>query len=291
MQKSLSHRLTRLPSEIIQQRSSWRSCTGEPIPHAKRQQLERFIAERSEGIFGTPLRFQLVAARSGDSAELSGLGTYGFIRGASGFIVGALKKELNNLEDYGLLMEEIILYATDLDLATCWLGGSFQKDNFSARIHTQEDEIVPAVVSVGLHADHRNMVDRIIRNVAGSKKRLDWDRLFFEPDLQTPLDRERAGSYAPVFDMVRLSPSASNKQPWRLVLEGDTIHFFLKRTPGYHKPKLFSDLQRIDMGISMCHFEQVCLEMNLPGSWIREEPQLDFPDFWEYTASWSGRKT
>ena len=273
-------------SDLIQLRTSWRSCTGEPIPPTKLQQLDDYIKSKTEGIAGDPIRFELVAARAGDSEELRGLGTYGFIKGASGFIVGAINKKIANLEDYGYLMEDIVLFATSLNLATCWLGGSFRKDNFSARIGIQTHEIVPAVVSVGVHTDTRNIVDRIIRRVAGSNKRRDWETIFFDIDSSTPLNREKAGRFAHVFDMVRLSPSASNKQPWRYVLDDNHIHLFLQRTPGYHKPNLFSDLQRIDMGISMSHFESVCQELEIGGKWIKQALPSSQPENWEYIISW-----
>jgi len=249
--------------------------------------LQDFIKTKSIGITGESVRFELVAARSGDSDELKGLGTYGFIRGASGFIVGAVDRSVNNLEDYGMLMEDIVLFATSLDLATCWLGGSFHKDNFSARINIQSHEIVPAVVSVGIGADRRNMVDRVIRNVAGSKRRLPWENLFFEGDGQTSLTPSKAGDYASVLEMVRLSPAASNKQPWRLVLEGNSVHFFLQRTRGYRKP-MFCDLQRIDMGIAMSHFEAGCQELQIDGVWTDQMSLTNSPENWKYIITWKG---
>ena len=59
-------------------------------------------------------------------------------------------------------------------------------------------------------------------------------------------------------EMVRIAPSASNKHPWRVVLDetGKSFHFFMERTPGYNNnPLLKSDLQRIDTGVAMYHFE------------------------------------
>lgn len=273
-------------SELIQARSSWRSCTGEAIPDDKLKELESYVRTKTTGIFGSPLRFELAAAREGDSEELKGLGTYGFIRGASAFIIGAIDREIHNLEDYGYLMQDIILFATGLNLATCWLGGSFRKDNFSARINVQDHEFVPAVVSVGLPAENRNLVDRIIRNVAGSKKRKPWEELFLTADFTTPLSRNKAGEYAHVLEMVRLSPSASNKQPWRYVLDNDRFHLYLQRTPGYRKKNLFSDLQRIDMGISMHHFASVCDERDLGGEWVKRVPSRQTPEGWEPVISW-----
>ncbi len=271
---------------LIQQRSSWRSCTGAAIPLETLHELETFVANQTRGLFGKHLRFQVAAARSNDSQELRGLGTYGFIRGASAFIIGAIDRNTDNLEDYGYLMEQIVLYATQLNLATCWLGGSFQKDNFSARINTQPHEIVPAVVSVGIGAAKRNMTDRLIRNVAGSKKRRPWDQLFFEAGTISPLRPESNGKLSPVFEMVRLSPSASNKQPWRLILEGNDVHFFLQRNKGYRK-SMFSDLQRIDMGIAISHFDTVCRELNINGTWNQDQNVVPPKEDWEYTITWT----
>ncbi len=75
--------------------------------------------------------------------------------------------------------------------------------------------------------------------------------------------------YAAPLEAVRLAPSASNNQPWRLVLEGGPpvrVHFFLERTPGYRRLTEV-DLQRIDLGIALAHFELVARELGLAGGW------------------------
>lgn len=277
-------------SERIQLRTSWRSCTGESLAPDTLKQLKDYVLNRSQEGAKDQMRIELVAARESDTEELKGLGTYGFIRGASAFIVGAVDKSGNQLETYGRLVEDIVLFATGLGLATCWLGGSFRKDNFSARINVQDHEIVPAVVSVGMPANNRNMVDRLIRNVAGSRKRLPWEKLFFEADAVTPLSGLAAGRFKGVLEMVRLSPSASNKQPWRLVIDQENVHFFLKRTKGYRKP-MFSDLQRIDMGIAMSHFQGVCQELEMEGTWERKSSIPSPPEYWEYITTWVTRSS
>lgn len=72
--------------------------------------------------------------------------------------------------------------------------------------------------------------------------------------------------------MVRLAPSAVNKQPWRVVLDKNGVHFYLKRTKGYVS-EAAGDLQKIDLGIALCHFAlaakenavNICFSMNDPG--------------------------
>ena len=72
--------------------------------------------------------------------------------------------------------------------------------------------------------------------------------------------------------------------------------FYLQRTPGYGKDSLIgkilgvADVQRVDMGIALCHFELTMQELGLPGGWIVREPALAKPDrHTEYIASWAGR--
>jgi nitroreductase len=277
---------------IIKARYSCRTYQPRPIEEDLRQQLAAFAAAATTGPFGNQARFELAAATAEDRAALRGLGTYGFIKDATGFLIGAIQPAERDMEDYGYLMERIILFATDLGLGTCWLGGSFTKSSFAKKISTRSDELVPAVASVGYIADRPRRIDSLIRRGAGSDKRLPWSRLFFNSSFDTPLATEAAGDYALPLEMVRLGPSASNKQPWRIIQDGTAWHFFLKRTSGYNEGRrrrtwTAADMQRLDMGIAMCHFELTTQELGLEGGWVQDEPAIALrDDLIEYTLTW-----
>jgi nitroreductase len=278
-------------TEIIERRYSCRTYEETPIEDTLRRQLESFLASNDSGPFSAPTRFKLVAATPEDSDALRGLGTYGFIRGATGFILGAVSGGDKSLEDFGYRMEDAILYATALDLGTCWLGGTFSKSAFGAKMDLREGEVMPCVVSVGYISHQRGVVDRLIRRQAGSNSRRAWNQLFFDRQFGVPLLPEAAGAYAEALEMVRLGPSASNKQPWRVVRGPGAWHFYLQRAPGYLQGMdglfVVADLQRVDMGIALCHFELSAREAGLPGRWIVDEPDVAKPaDRTEYTASW-----
>jgi nitroreductase len=286
-------------TDLIRQRFSARSYLARPIEGETRQRLADFVASSPPSPFGSHPRFALVVATEQDRQALKGLGTYGFIRGATGFIIGAVQDvngnpgaSAKNLEDFGYQMERIVLCATDLGLGTCWLGGSFTKSSFSAKISATSGELVPAVASVGYIAERPGVVDRVIRRGAGSDKRLPWEQIFFEGDFSTPLTQERAGAYSLPLEMVRLGPSASNKQPWRFVKEGTAWNLYLQRTPGYAAGRftrrwVSADMQRIDMGIAMSHFALTAQEQGLGGCWKIGEPGLEVPDgLTEYVVSW-----
>ncbi|MCP5101811.1 MAG: nitroreductase, partial [bacterium] len=157
-------------TEVIKSRSSWRGYLAKSIEGEVKQRLDEFLAGNRTGLFGGEARFLLVAGSEADSNVLRGLGTYGFIKGARAFIVGAVKQSEKSLEDYGYLMEKTVLFATDLGLGTCWLGGSFNKSNFSRKISAAADELVPAVAAVGYVRRKRSKRDTLIRWSVGSKK-------------------------------------------------------------------------------------------------------------------------
>jgi hypothetical protein len=278
-------------TELIRQRFSCREYQETPIGAQKQQQLAGFVTANQAGPFGSPTRFALAAATEGDRKALRGLGTYGFIKNPTGFVLGAMGDGEKNLEDFGYAMERIILFATDLGLGSCWLGGSFSKSSFAKRISVSKDERVPAVTSIGNIAAGSG----VPQHPSHGNRRLAWDRLFFDSTFGSPLLQEKAGAYGTPLEMVRIGPSASNKQPWRIVKDGDTYHLYIQRTPGYQNRwimKLLNvdDMQRLDAGIAMCHLELTASELGLDGKWQDREPGIQKPtDMTEYIASWISR--
>ena len=152
-------------TEIMRQRFSCRTYLEQPIAEEQRRLLADFTSSSRQGPCGAPVRFKVVAATEQGRNPLQRLGTYGFIKGAKGFIVGAVGHSDKNLEDYGYLMERAILFATDMGLGTCWLGGTFTKSSFAAKISATDGELVPAVTSIGYIADQSRSRDSIRRRV------------------------------------------------------------------------------------------------------------------------------
>ena len=161
-------------------------------------------------------------------------------------------------------------------------------------------ESLPAVVAVG-HFDESAAKEQIRRRPLSS--RLPAAQLFFERRFGTPMPESGTGgaegggpgdgAASRLLEAVRWAPSASNRQPWRVVRDGDAWHFYLQRSKGYGKGSLLfsalrlADLQRVDMGIAMCHFDLTARELGLEGRWTIEEPGISRPDSsTEYTATW-----
>jgi len=279
-----------LTVETIKKRISCRTYQTGPMKESDQKKLRDFLLVNVRGPFGNRVRFELIDLAAQEREEIKTLGTYGFIKGAGMFIVGAVVKGDRAMEDYGYCMEKNILAATHLGLGTCWLGGTFNRSASASKIKKREDEVVPAITPVGYPKEKKSMMDSAVRFFAKSNTRKGWEELFFLGNTKSFLPRNMAGAYELPFECVRIGPSASNRQPWRVVKEtdSDVFHFYISRTLGYAEKFLGVSLQDIDMGIAMCHFEVAIQEMNLRGSWQSIQPAPAQRDL-EYIATWLGR--
>lgn len=237
----------------------------------------------NRGPFGARVRIVLADIGSLSRQEMRRFGTYGIIRGARYYLIGVME-EGGKPEEFGYSFERVILHATELELGSCWLGGTFKRSPFEEAAGMQGGEQLWAVSPIGYPADGRSFADRMVRLIAGSARRLPGDELFF------PVDSSKTTSVQKLRDaleLVRIAPSASNKQPWRIYIDTaedgtGRVHFFLNRDKGYREKleKLEApDLQRSDIGIAMLHFEIGMGSVN----WIIEDPGISTPG--EYVAS------
>ncbi|WAG46254.1 nitroreductase [Clostridium estertheticum] len=269
--------------ELIKMRTSSRSFDQKNIESLTLKKLKDYIKKSNEE---TKLRARVIVIQSNDndSRKAKKLGTYGVISGANSFIIGIFEKEEKDALEFAYLFEKIILFATDLGLQTCWLGGTFNKANFEENMSLVDNEFIPIVSPVGIKKEKPRVFESVMRTVIGANKRKSWSELFFETDSLVPLSKGSAGQYAVPLEMVRLGPSASNKQPWRIIKDKNAYHFFLCRTKGYGVAGY--DMQKNDIGIAKCHFELSANELGLKGTWV-EIKNISTPNDWEYCCSWS----
>jgi len=273
--------------ETIKTRKSCRTYCNRAIEPEKLAELRQFLASNTKTPFGSKVRFHLIDFNEMEIGELKNLTTYGVIKGARQFIVGTVEKQPRAMEDYGYCMERNILKATSMGLGTCLLGGTFKRSGFADKISIHEGELLPVISPVGYPRDKRSVIDRMFRMFASSDKRKPWHELFYLHGIDTFLDKENSGSFDTPLECVRIAPSASNKQPWRIIKGRDqnTFHFYLKRTRGYENIIKNIRLQNVDMGIAMCHFELSAKELGLKGDWSVNDPQIK-KDAMEYIVSW-----
>ena len=253
--------------ESIKKRYSVRTFTLDTFKKETLSEIDNILKNIPRTPFNTHGRFELIQLNQAQGDVLRSITTYGVIKNPQFFIVGMINKDKGNLVDFGYSCEKIILDLTTKDIGTCWLGGTFNKSMFAKYARCLDDEVIPCVVALGYSAPRKSPTDRLIRLMAASHKRKAWDTLFFQNNFKDVAALENQ-NYQQALEMVRLAPSASNKQPWRILCENNCFHFYLERNPTYKKLIDFlnlSDLQLVDMGIAMCHLEHTLLDEKIFG--------------------------
>ncbi len=255
--------------EIIKSRRSVRSYSTDKLPDAVIEELKLY-AKGIEGPFSPKVRLEFID----DILEKADgkIGTYGIIKGAQHFILAIMEDKENSLEQIGFVLEKLILFATSLGLGTCWMGGTFKRSDFAKLVDLKEGETLPIVTPIGYPKEQRSIVDHFMRYAAGSNQRKPWSELFYNEGFNIPMEIDDAKEHIEALEAVRLAPSASNKQPWRVLKKGNDYNFYLKSNMGYAEGLGFN-IQKIDMGIAMCHFEMVLLEKGINGIWKFQDPQ------------------
>lgn len=260
--------------EAVQRRISVRTYEDQPVEGALREQLSQYLASQTAGPFGCAVRLTLMDVSAESAAQLRQYGVYGMIKGAKLFIAGAVRRGPGDMEDYGYCMQGAIMLATQLGLGTVWLGGTFKRGTFAEKLTLGGDEVLPCITPVGYAAGRASVRDNLVRFVAQSRKRKPFEELFFDGAADAGLSRQAAGAYAPALEAVRLGPSASNKQPWRIIRTADAFHFCLKEDKAYNNALPGIHLQNLDIGIAMRNFELAAAELGLPGLWLVSRPDI-----------------
>lgn len=271
--------------DIIRKRKSTRTYSKKQIDTDVKEKIIQYF-QHLNGPFHVEVRFEFLDRLMVKEDEKIKLGTYGMIQGASYFIAAAVEKKEYNMEQLGYVFEDLILYITSLGIGTCWIAGTLNRSEFKKAVGLKDNEVVPVVTPLGYESTMRSPVDLFLKPVPGKKVRKPWNVLFFKDGFDLSLNKSDAGEYEVPLEMVRLAPSASNKQPWRVLKANGNYHFYVDHDPIYKKAYSY-DIQKIDVGIAMYHFDAAARESGLEGRWdTQAAPMVKVPKGMEYIISW-----
>ena len=256
--------------EAIKGRRSVRSFNGVPISETDRAELTKAIKGVTDP-FGGKVTIRLKEFDMKDGYKPS---TYGMIKGATDFFLLGIWSDEAAALSAGFCFEQVVLKARQLGLGTCWSAATFKGSAFDMGQTWPDGEKLTVICPVGVPAK-QSMMEKITRFSLGSKNRKPFDELFFDGDFKTPLSPE--SRFGLSLQMLRLAPSSTNSQPWRALVEGDTVHF-------YYKPK--SEASVLDCGIGMCHFYESEKFQLRTGRFFKTTDAPLPPDNWKYLYSY-----
>ena len=266
--------------ELIRTRRSVRTFDGRAIRPEDSQKIMDF-AEKVGNPYDIPITWKLLdGTRSSLSSPV--------IVGTDTFIAGKLHRVPHAEEAFGYSFEKIGLFAQSLGVGTTWIAGTMNRAAFERAMELGEDEVMPCVSPLGYPAEKMSFREKMMRRGIKADTRFDFSDLFFDGEPGLPLTGEKAGALKDAFEAVRLAPSAVNKQPWRAVLDGQNVHFYEKRSAGYVSENGW-DVQKIDMGIALCHFELAARECGMDVSFDLGYPGRSAGEDMTYVASYTIR--
>ena len=174
------------------------------------------------------------------------------------------KRTGNYLTNVGFMLQQVDLYLSSKGIGSCWLGMAKPTNGVPTQLNGMEFVIMLAF---------GNSLDPVHRSDLSQFKRKDL------------VEVGTAKGVDELLNAVRLAPSASNSQPW--FITGDTEKLQIYRIKlGMIKAALFDKMNKIDIGIGLCHLFLAAKVLGIDAQIIQDkQDQAIAPEGYEYMAS------
>lgn len=262
--------------ELIRSRRSVRTFSGTSLRPEDRQRIAAFL-ESVDNPFGVPVEFRTL------DAEKYGLSSP-VIVGADTYVAAKAARVPQFEIACGYSFEKFCLFALSLGVGTVMLAGTLSRAAFKKAMEVGDNEVMPVASPVGYPAKKQSVRERLMRKGIKADERLAFETLFFENTFARSLRPERAGVFQDALEMTRLAPSAANRQPWRAVVCGDRVHFYEKKAKAMQNNPP-GDIQKVDMGIALAHFDLTLREAGIAARFVSADPGLETDEKTEYIVT------
>ena len=238
-------------TNTIKERKSVRTYNKKNIEQDVMNKIENFVS-KIENPFNVPIEFKILDAKKDKLSSP-------VIIGADTYIAAKYEKSENGEAAFGYAFEKAVLYATSLGLGTVWLAATIDRKAFEKAIELKKDEVMPSVTPIGYEADKPSIRENLMRTGMKSDTRLPFEKIFYKGDFSQPLHEEEA--------------------------DRNKVHFYEKKTRGYANENT-GDIQKVDLGIAICHFEIAVQELGLKGKFVQHNPEISLPENTEYIVTY-----
>ena len=261
--------------EAIKNRKSVRTFDGKPVTAEDVEILKNYV-KTIKNPFGIPIEFKFLTAKEhGVSSAV--------IVGADLYLAAKVKRVEHCEIALGYSFEKACLFAVSCGLGTVMLAGSLSRAAFENAMNVGGDEALPVATPIGYPSKKHSLREIVMRKAIKADVRKDFGELFFCGSFDKPLTKEEAGVFFDALDLMRWAPSAVNKQPWRAVVAGGEVHFYEMQTI---KDSSIGDIQKVDVGNALCHFDLVMREEGKQGEFIFRDPHISASDNARYIVSY-----
>lgn len=173
------------------------------------------------------------------------------------------EKKKGYLENAGYMLQQMDLYLSSMELGTCWLGMAKPTSGF------ENVSSLPYVIAMAVGAP----AEPVHRTTEEQYKR----KLKVEICSTT--------HHGDMIEAARLAPSATNSQPWRFRTTRSAIHAY-RVNVSLLKAWLYERMNKIDMGIALCHLELAAEAEGFRVTFLQDEEAVeDRPLGTQYTIT------
>ena len=272
----MSMNTIRYRRSVVDKRRSVRTFDGKPLTAEDRAKIEVCCASVSNP-YHLPIEFRLL-----EPAE------YGLkspvLNGETLYLAAKMKRTEHFEEAFGYAFEDVIMCAWSQGIGSVWIGGTMNREAFEKAVELKADEVMPCVTPLGYTAKKMSVREVMMRKGIKADTRLNSDALFFYGEYGQPITHSVSAALTDALEEVRWAPSAVNKQPWRIILDGLSAHFYEKQDKGYVSES-HGDLQLIDVGIAMYHFDKTMRESGHGTEFVFDDPGIAVPENVHYVAT------
>lgn len=234
--------------DSVKYRTSRRTYIDEPLKRKDINKVKELISRINEE---SGLNFQFIEDCSKLFKGFSA--SYGMIKGLSSCIALVGSSKIDNYKTkVGYYGEMLVLEATSMNLGTCWIGGTYDKNECKKYIEINQYEELMCVIAIGEVSQDKSVREKLISKMNKGKK--SFDQVLLEKDIELLPSWIKEG-----IDFVTKAPSALNKQPVGYSLSENVVKAYTTSEKyGY---------EDIDLGISMLHFEIGARSQKHNGKW------------------------
>ncbi len=194
------------------------------------------------------------------------------VEGAHEFFVAIAPRAYDRLAliDVGRSLQKVVLRATQMGVATCWIGPGANQSNvveqLGDRFNPDKDHVV-CICALGYRSRFQPLFIRVVERI--QHRRLPLESLFFaDPHLRVPLDIDVDPfvSFGRCYEVCQWSPSSYNAQTTRCAAVTETegadqkvarFDFYTTTTSRFYAP--------VALGIWCANWEAGCEALGIPG--------------------------
>lgn len=144
--------------------------------------------------------------------------TYGSVKGATWFILVGASDTPESLLTLGFRMEQVALKIFELGLGVNFITATFKGSSFISAADFPETTPLRVIMPFGVPAGKERLTEKLTHFFMKSRDRKPFDETFKNVDKES-IFREP-------LEMMRLAPSAYNRQSWRAVVDGNSVWFY-----------------------------------------------------------------